>query len=99
MKAAQNILPGAERLRMAQLAVRGNGRFRCLDLEVKRQGYTYTCETLEELRGKYPKDSFFFIAGADCLFFRQLYFGGRGPGREYPAGDGGEKARTGGAVL
>ena len=68
MKAAQNILPGAERLRMAQLAVRGNGRFRCLDLEVKRQGYTYTCETLEELRGKYPKDSFFFIAGADSLF-------------------------------
>ena len=68
MKAAQNILPGAERLRMAQLAVRGNGRFRCLDLEVKRQGYTYTCETLEELRGKYPEDAFFFIAGADCLF-------------------------------
>ena len=53
---------------MAQLAVRGNGRFRCLDLEVKRQGYTYTCETLEELRGKYPEDAFFFIAGADCLF-------------------------------
>ncbi len=68
MKASQRILPGEERLRMTQLAIQGNGRFRCLDTEVKRQGYTYTCETLEELRREYPEDAFFFIAGADCLF-------------------------------
>lgn len=68
MKAGQEILPGEERLRMTRLAIRDNDRFRCLDIEVKRQGYTYTFETLEWLRGRYPEDEFFFIVGADCLF-------------------------------
>lgn len=68
MKAGQEILPGEERLRMTRLAIRDNDHFRCLDIEVKRQGYTYTFETLEWLRGRYPEDEFFFIVGADCLF-------------------------------
>lgn len=68
MKASRQILPGEERLRMVQLAVMDNDRFRCLDLEVRRTGYTYSYETLEELRDRYPEDAFYFILGADCLF-------------------------------
>lgn len=67
-KAEQDILPGKERLHMAQLAVRGNERMRCLDVEVRRQGYTYTYETLEELKAGFPDVKFYFISGADCLF-------------------------------
>lgn len=68
MKASRHTLPGRERLHMTELAVAGNSRFKCLDIEVNRAGYTYSYETLEELRCKHPIDDFFFIVGADCLF-------------------------------
>ena len=41
---------------------------KCLDLEIKREGNTYTCDTLAELRKDYPDCHFHFIFGADCLF-------------------------------
>ena len=47
-KSKDNILPGSERLYMAERAIRGNSKMRCLDLEINRKGFTYTCETLEE---------------------------------------------------
>lgn len=68
MKADRNVLPGQERLRMAELAIQDNDRFRCLDVEVCREGYTYSYETLELFKGACPKDTFYFIEGADCLF-------------------------------
>lgn len=67
-KSGLKILPGRERLRMTELAVADNPRFRCLDVEVKRPGYTYTYETLALLQSEHPDASFYFIAGADCLF-------------------------------
>ena len=67
-KAEETILPGQERLHMAELAVRENKRISCLDLEIERKGYTYTYETLEELKSRFPDAEFYFILGADCLF-------------------------------
>lgn len=63
-----DILPGEERLTMAELATAGNDRIKCLDIEIKRDGYTYSYETLEQLREEYPEYQFYFIFGADCLF-------------------------------
>lgn len=68
MKAGQDILPGRERLRMTELAAADNDRLTCLDMEVRREGYTYSYETVEELRRKYPEYDFFFLVGADCLY-------------------------------
>ena len=68
MKTEHNVLPAAERLHMAELAVAGNDRLKCLDIEVRRQGNTYTYETLEEMKIRYPDTDFYFIQGADCLF-------------------------------
>ena len=62
-------MPSAkERMEMTALALEGNPRFRCLDLEVKREGATYTYETLEELRENNPENMYFFLCGADCLY-------------------------------
>lgn len=61
-------LPGKERLRMTELAIRDNDRLRCSDLEIRRGGYTYTYETMEELNKLFPEVRFYFILGADCLF-------------------------------
>ncbi|MBR3807607.1 MAG: nicotinate-nicotinamide nucleotide adenylyltransferase, partial [Lachnospiraceae bacterium] len=40
----------------------------CSDMEVCREGYTYTADTLRLLHEKYPEDMFYFIMGADSLF-------------------------------
>ena len=68
MKDSRDILPGRERFHMVELAIQDNPFFRCLDLEVAREGYTYSYETLEQLNAAYPENSFYFITGADCLF-------------------------------
>lgn len=68
MKADRNIQPGNERLHMVRLAIEGNDRLKCLDLEIKRGGFTYSYETIEELHELYPEHQFYFIEGADCLF-------------------------------
>lgn len=67
-KSGQEILPGQERLHMAELAIKGNEKLRCLDMEILREGYTYTYETLEALKEQYPGTELTFIVGADCLF-------------------------------
>lgn len=67
MKNSEEVLDPRERFHMTELAIQNNAFFRCLDIELKREGYTYSYETLEQLRDMYPQDKFFFIAGADCL--------------------------------
>jgi nicotinate-nucleotide adenylyltransferase len=56
---------GRHRLAMARAAVKGDRRFRVLDMEVRRGGISYSIDTLNELRGRYPHDQFFFIMGSD----------------------------------
>lgn len=68
MKSNQDILSGEDRLAMVALAISDNEKMKCLDIEVNRSGYTYSYETLEQLRTEYPCYSFYFIFGADCLF-------------------------------
>lgn len=68
MKANQYVAPAEDRLRMTELAAKENIHFTALDLEIKRDGYTYSCETLEELAAACPEDKLYFILGADCLY-------------------------------
>lgn len=68
MKENTDVLPGEERYQMAQLAAEDKPWMKCLDIEVKRNGYTYSYETLEQLHGMYPDYKFYFMFGADCLF-------------------------------
>lgn len=62
------VLPGTERYDMVQRAIADNDRFRCLDIEIKRPGNSYSYETMEQLHREYPEHLFYFICGADCLF-------------------------------
>lgn len=68
MKKQEDILAPKERYHMAELAVSDNEKMRCLDLEIRRGGYTYSYETMEELGKSFPETEFFFLVGADCLF-------------------------------
>lgn len=67
-KDSHQLISGEARFYMVQLAVADHPAFRCLDIEIRRKGYTYSYETLELLGQQYPENHFFFIVGADCLF-------------------------------
>lgn len=68
LKENSNVLAGDIRIHMTRLAVEDNPLFSVSDIEVKREGYTYTCDTMEQLKRDYQDDIFYFIMGADCLF-------------------------------
>jgi len=56
------------RLNMVKKAIEDNSYFEVSSIEVDRPGYTYTIDTLMELKEKYPENcKFYFIIGADTL--------------------------------
>ncbi len=59
---------GAVRLKMTELALKGVEGMEACDLEIRREGKTYTWETVSELNTLYPDTEFYFIFGEDCLF-------------------------------
>jgi nicotinate-nucleotide adenylyltransferase len=62
----QAVAPAPQRLEMCRLATEGNKRFAVSDVELKREGPSYTADTLAELRGLYPGDELFLILGWDA---------------------------------
>ena len=66
-KEGNGVTTAKERMEMTELAVAAREGMKVCDLEVKREGRTYTYETVEELNRSYPEDKFYFIFGEDCL--------------------------------
>lgn len=62
------VLDASHRLKMVELAIADNPFFSLSDMEIRRGGNTYTCETLRQLQAEYPSDTLYFLMGADCLF-------------------------------
>ncbi len=67
-KLHENIVSDEHRVQIVKLAIQDNPHFELSCAELKREGITYTADTLEELNKKYPQDEFYFIMGADSLF-------------------------------
>jgi len=55
------------RLKMAQLAFTGLERVSVDDREIKREGHSYTIDTLEALQAEEPDAAFFLLIGGDQL--------------------------------
>ncbi len=62
-----NIAEAGARLKMLRLATKGNKYFGVSDAEIKRQGRSYTIDTIREFKEKYPQDELYFIIGSDLL--------------------------------
>lgn len=67
-KTNKQILPYDRRIEMIKLAISNLEKFTISELEVYREGKSYTSETLEELKKRYPNIYFYFIMGADSLY-------------------------------
>jgi nicotinate-nucleotide adenylyltransferase len=58
--------PGIEhRLEMCRLAIAGDKRFEVSDIEARREGPSFTVDTLEELNAHQPESELFLIVGGD----------------------------------
>lgn len=58
---------GQDRAEMIRCAIAGEEKFGLLEVELLRQGTTYTIDTLLELQKQNPLDSYYFLIGADTL--------------------------------
>lgn len=60
------ITDARHRFEMTRLAVDGNERFVCSDIEMRRAGPCYTVDTVREIRGLYgPEPRVYVLVGAD----------------------------------
>lgn len=59
-----------DRIAMCKLAIKdaNNKKFKLCDLETKRQGVSYTSDTLEILHKQMPNTNLYFISGSDVVF-------------------------------
>ena len=73
-KSAQKVTDGAIRLEMVRLAVETIPWFAVSDFELRREGNTYTAQTLRLLKEAYPEHIFYFIIGADSLYQLESWF-------------------------
>jgi nicotinate-nucleotide adenylyltransferase len=67
-KTERHNTPTADRLRMAELAVLGNDRLGVSDIEARREGLSYTIDTLRSLHAMHgAATELYFITGADAI--------------------------------
>ncbi len=63
-----------DRVAMIKLAIGDNDHLAFSDLELKREGVTYTVDTLEILNKMHPENEYYFILGADSLFGLERWY-------------------------
>ena len=66
-KSHRTITHASHRLEMLRLAIAGNDAFGISDVELQREGPSYTADTLAALAAERLDDEFYFIIGADAL--------------------------------
>ncbi len=66
-KRSQKVLSPEIRYEMVCEAAEDNPHFTPSDFEIRRQGNTYTYETLRGLRELHPENHYYFIVGADSV--------------------------------
>lgn len=72
----ENSPSAQDRLEMTRLAGEQTGlgdRVQVLDLELKREGKSYTADTLEEIRRMYPEDELWLLMGTDMFLTLQAW--------------------------
>lgn len=66
-KTEQKLSLAIHRFEMTKLALEGNSYFFVSDIELKREGLSYTVETLRKLKELYEDSKIYFLTGSDVL--------------------------------
>lgn len=67
-KAKPELITEQQRVDMISLAIKDNPHFTLSTMELERDGYTYTADTLSILKKENPNMEYYFLIGADSLF-------------------------------
>ncbi|MGM0395471.1 MAG: nicotinate-nucleotide adenylyltransferase [Bacillota bacterium] len=67
-KTDTKVIDAAHRMRLVELAIENNPHFQLSNVEIKRNGYSFTIDTIRQLSVEYPYEKLYFIIGADTLF-------------------------------
>ena len=70
----KDVSPAIHRYNMLKLALEEYPEFELSDIEIKREGYTYTKDTIEEFKANHPDDELFFLIGSDTLFMIEKWY-------------------------
>lgn len=73
-KSGDWLVSGEHRINMLSLALSGLEYCSVSDIEFRREGKSYTYDTVCELKKIYPDDEFFLIVGADQYFDFQKWY-------------------------
>ena len=73
-KTKRHITSAAMRYDMLRLASEGIPYFTISDMEIRRNGYSYSAQTLTELRAQHPDTDYYFIMGGDSIFQIETWY-------------------------
>ena len=66
-KLGEELSPASIRVEMVRKATEGNPAFEVSEMELEREGPSFTVDTLREIRASHPGAEIFFVLGADQL--------------------------------
>lgn len=72
-KSPKDLAPAPHRLAMLESAIEGDLHFAVSDMEIQRDGVSYTIDTMRLLAEEYPEMELCFIIGADSLLELHLW--------------------------
>lgn len=64
-KSLEELAPVRDRLEMLQVALAPYPRLEASDMEMHRHGRSYSIDTVESLKRRFPRNRFFFISGSE----------------------------------
>ena len=67
LKDNKEIISSQQRFEMCEIAVNGYASFRVSDVEIKREGLSYSSDTIAYFKNIHPDDELYFIMGADMF--------------------------------
>ncbi len=73
-KAEKKVTSVRHRVNMVKLGIKGYSSFVYSGIEVEREGYTYTAETLKYLSKNFPNNEYYYIIGADSLNYIDRWY-------------------------
>lgn len=74
LKDQSQIAPKNDRIAMVLSAISNNDHFLLSTVETDREGNTYTCDTLKELKSIYSDSELYYIIGADTLYSIESWY-------------------------
>ncbi len=73
-KRGMSVLDEKHRAEMVKIAISDNTHFEFSDMELRRTGFSYTADTLQEFCKQYPGKEYYFLVGADSLDYIDKWY-------------------------